>query len=269
MCGRLRRRRTICARPQRRNIGRNESRERADEEFSGAGVQTVVGAGGIRAREEQHGHEQGGCEGQARHDPERRIAHPAQGQQDKRPDQVKLSQDPQVPQVCERGGQAGRREIRDLAENIDPVAREKRGREGVGLDFREEAGRDEVAEERSPRDGDENRGPQAQEATAQVAPVGEAAFAAQLAQHAAGDEEAGQHEEHRDAHETAGEQRRAHVIEHHRDDRERADAVQGADAGGAGCRLLGSCRWCGPPRRLRGSARRRGARGGQRRRCGA
>lgn len=219
--------------PPRPQAVERERGERADRELGQARVRPVVDARRVARRVEQQCHERGGEGGQDGACGDGRPAgaqRPVRGHDDGGPHEVELHRHGEVPQVGERGGEARRGEVGDLAEDVGPVDEEQGARERVRLHLGQQAGARKIGPQRGERDRREHRGQQAREPPGEVAPVGERTSPRDAPLDGAGREVARDDEEDRDAQEAPGQRRGAQVVEHHARDGDGAQAVDGPDA---------------------------------------
>ena len=210
--------------------------ECARQELGGACVGAVVDACRVSERvvEQRHDRKRRKREGAGeRHGappPVRAAARGApDGHEGERPDDVELHDHTEVPQVREGRGKACRLEVRDLAEDVGPVAEEEGPGQGVRLDLGQQARAREVGRERRERNDHEHRGQQAHDASQQVAAIAKAS-AVKRSHHAARGEKPRDDEKNRDAEKPAREHRGSQVVEHDAGNGERAQPVDGADA---------------------------------------
>jgi hypothetical protein len=207
-----------------------EDRQAGTEQEPGhAGVRAVVHPGRIgRAVEDRH--QQGRDQRRAHHDQQQPIWSLAeagqQEQQDGRPEEVELLLHGERPQVPQQGRTAELVEVRRPTEDEVPVHRVGQRCDEVAAQSRELL----VDEQHAHRgDGDEervDRGQQASTAAEPEPPHADRAVPAVLAEEEHRDQVATDDEEDLDAEEAAPEPRRVAVVDDHRRDRERAQAVQ-------------------------------------------
>ena len=192
-----------------------------------------IGGPGHVADERADGHrqcrEQRPAEGHEPHGA--RPAPPVGEQGDRGPEDVELLLHRQRPQVLEHGRAADELEVRGLGEDAQPVrVVEQRAREVAA-----EPGRAVVGDRRDQQGGHGQHGEQCGQQPAgpadvevlEVDPPG----AVELDQQQRGDQEAGEDEEHVHAEESARDPGNIRVVEHHGDDRDRAQAVESHEVG--------------------------------------
>ena len=118
--------------------------QRPNKKLRRAGVRPVVNASGICRRVKAHPHSYRGSENQHT-DRQARVAAAGQETQEqkhhKRPDNVELHHDAQIPEVRERRGCTCCGKIRHLAHNVEDVLKEEKGRQCIALNLGEKVGR--------------------------------------------------------------------------------------------------------------------------------
>ena len=174
--------------------------------------------------------------------------HGYHGKQQWRPNQVELFLDGKRPKVRERRGVAQGIEVRDVLGNLPPVVEEQQRRQDVGAHL----GEHHVVKDGAQRAGHEHYryhgGDQATDAANPEALKVDAAGLSDFVEQQTRNQIARKHEEDRDAEQAALSPREVEVIEHHRDDGKRAQAVERRDVarfGASGRLLVGSGRACG------------------------
>ena len=215
----------------------------AQQQREDAGVGAVVHAAGVGGRVVEHHHGKGGyrCESQ---DHTARVGfahmHGHHGKQQRWPNQVELFLDGERPKVRKRRGVAQGVEVRDVLGNLPPVVEEQQRRQDVGAHL----GEHHVVKDGAQRAGHEHYryhgGDQATDAANPEALKVDATGLSDFVEQQARDQIARKHKEDRDAKQAALSPREVEVIEHHRDDGKRAQAVERRDVAGLGAsrRLL-------------------------------
>ena len=166
--------------------------------------------------------------------------HGYHGKQQWRPNQVELFLDGERPKVRERRGVAQSIEVRDVLGNLPPVVEEQQRRQDVGAHLGEHHVVKDGAQRAGHHHDGHHGGDQATDAADPEAFEVDAAGLSDFVEQQARDQIARKHKEDRDAEQTALRPREVKVIEHHRDDGERTQAVKGRDVAGFGAsrRLL-------------------------------
>jgi len=189
-------------------------------------------------RDGEPGHPERGDDGAAERGDEHDLAageaaacsEPAQAAEDHRPQQVELLLDRERPQVRQHVAAADELEVRLLLAQRPPVADVERSAGEVAQELLGDVGRDRRHEDRGADEHEDERGEQAARAPDVEALEVDAAAHADLGQQQRGDEEAADDEEQVDAEEAAGQPLDAEVVDHDGGDRDRAQAVEPADA---------------------------------------
>ena len=197
-----------------------------------AGVGAVVQAAGVGGRVVKHHHGEGRYRGKAQNHAARvglAHMHGYHGKQQWRPNQVELFLDGKRPKVRERRGVAQSIEVRDVLGNLPPVVEEQQRRQDVGAHL----GEHHVVKDGTQRAGHEHYryhgGDQATDAANPEALKVDVAGLSDFVEQQARDQIARKHKEDRNAEQAALSPREVEVIEHHRDDGERAQTVEGGD----------------------------------------
>ena len=160
--------------------------------------------------------------------------HGHHGKEQRRPNQVELLLDGERPKVRERRGIAQGVEVRDVLRNLPPVVEEQQRRQDVGTHL----GEHYVVKDRAQRAGHHHDGhyggEQAADAANPEALEVDASGLGDFVEQQARDQIARKHEEDRDAEQAALRPCEVEVVEHHRDNGERAQAVEGGNVAGFG-----------------------------------
>ena len=202
-----------------------------------AGVGAVVHAAGIGGRVVKHRHGEGRYRGKAQNHAARvglAHMHGYHGKQQWRPNQVELLLDGKRPKVRERRGVAQSIEVRDVLGNLPPVVEEQQRRQDVGAHL----GEHHVVKDSAQRAGHEHYRyhgrDQATDAASPETLKVDATGLSDFVEQQARDQIARKHKEDRDAEQAALSPREVEVIEHHRDDGKRAQAVERRNVAGLG-----------------------------------
>ena len=216
-----------------------------------AGVGAVVHAAGIGGGVVEHHHGDGGNRGKAQNHAARvgfAHMHGYHGKQQRRPDEVELLLDGKRPKVRERRGVAQGIEVRDVLGDLPPVVKEQQRRQDVGAHLGEHHVVKDCAQRASHEHYRYHGGDQAADTADPEALEVDASGLGDFVEQQARDQIARKHKEDRDAEQAALRPCEVEVIEHHRDDGERAQAVEGGNVAGFGTSgrlLVGSGRACG------------------------
>ena len=207
------------------------------------GVGAVVHAAGVGGGVIEHHHGEGRYRGKAQNHAARvgfAHMHGYHGKQQWRPNQVELFLDGKRPKVRERRGVAQSIEVRDVLGNLPPVVEEQQRRQDVGAHLGEHHVVEDGAQSTGHHHDGHHGGDQATDAADPEALEVDAVGLSDFVEQQARDQIARKHKEDRDAEQAALSPREVKVIEHHRDDGERTQAVECRDVAGLGAsrRLL-------------------------------
>lgn len=204
-----------------------------------AGVGAVVHAAGVGGGVVKHHHGEGRNRGKAQNHAARvglARMHGYHGKQQWRPNQVELFLDGKRPKVRERRRVAQGIEVRDVLGNLPPVVEEQQRRQDVGAHL----GEHHVVKDGAQRAGHHYDGHHGGEQAADTADPEalevDAAGLCHFVDEQTRDQIARKHKEDRDAEQAALCPCEVEVIEHHRDDGKRAQAVEGGDIARFGAR---------------------------------
>lgn len=215
----------------------------AQQQREHTGVSAVVHAAGVGGGVVEHHHGDGGNRSQAQNHAARAglaHAHGYHGKKQRGPNQVELLLDGERPKVCERRGVAQGVEVRDVLRDLPPVVEEQQRRQDVGTHLGEHhVVKDRAQRARHHHDGHYG-GEQAADAANPEALEVDASGLGDFVEQQARDQIARKHKEDRDAEQAALRPRKIEVIEHHRDNGERTQAVEGGNVTrfGTGGRLV-------------------------------
>lgn len=225
----------------------------AQQQREDAGVGAVVHAAGVGGGVIEHHHGDGGDSSQSQNHAARvglAHVHGYHSEQQRGPNQVELFLDGERPKVRKRRGIAQGIEVRDVLGNLPPVVEEQQRRQ----DVRAHLGEHHVVKDGAQRAGHEHYryhgGDQATDATNPEALKVDTAGLSDFVEQQARDQIAREHKENRDAKQAALCPCEVEVIEHYRDDGERAQAVEGRgyiEIWGAWAPVLLRRCWCGHP----------------------
>ena len=175
----------------------------------------------------------GGDRDAAEHADQQRLAalapHRQHQHQDERPEEVELLLDRERPHVLQQRRTARVLEVREVAEDEEPVLDVEQRGDDLAPQLVEHVGEEEDRVQRDHEEHGEERGQEPARAPVPEPLQADAVGLLEVGQQQARDQVAADHEEHVDAEEPAGDPLLVGVVEQHRDDGERAQAVERGD----------------------------------------
>ena len=218
----------------------------AQQQREHAGVGAVVHAAGVGGGVVEHHHGDGGDGGEAQ-DHAARVGlahvHRHHGEQQRRPNKIELFLDGKRPKVRERRGVAQGVKVRNVLHDLPPVIKEQQRRQDVGAHLGEHHMVKDSAQCAGHHHDGYHGGEQATDAADPEALEIDTTGLCDFVEEQARDQVSREHKEDRDAEQAALSPREVEVIEHHRDNGERAKAVEGGDVARFGTR--GRLFFCG------------------------
>lgn len=160
------------------STGKRQGDERSHEQLRRTGICSVVDAGGVSegVEEQRHNRTGGGDERNYRNGHALAAMEDAPcGHEHERPDNVELHDDAEIPQVRERRGESRCRKVGNLSEDVRPVSKEERRRQGVCLDLGQKAREHEIGAGCRERNDHKYGRKQARDSFEQVAGIAEVA----------------------------------------------------------------------------------------------